>query len=165
MKRTAFLMAASAALTITIYAQSPGVPKTTSAASERLSQMIRAGATNRPSPPRNLRVSADAPAQATAGLPDPTTGVSLPSQGTSGGTKPTAGTAAGGPAAGESSSAQNITPLTPQEIQILRSWIRQGGISASLPTLNRTATASGATVGTSGAGPASAAGSAPTAPQ
>jgi hypothetical protein len=163
MKRTAFLMAASAALTITICAQSPEVPKTTLAASERLSQMILAGATNRPSPPRNLRVTADAPAQAPAGLPNPTTGVSLPSQGTSSGTQPTAATAAGGPAAGESSSAQSITPLTPQEIRILRSWIRQGGISASLRTIN-TAPASGATVSTSGAAPAVTI-AAPTAPQ
>lgn len=163
MKRTAFLMAAGAALTITICAQSPEVPKITSAASERLSQMIRSGATNRLSPPRNLRVTANAPAQATAGLPNPTTGVSLPSQGTSSGIQPTAGTGAGGPAAGESSSDQSVTPLTPQEIQILRSWIRQGGISASLRTIN-TAPVSGATVSTSGTGPAVTI-AAPTSPQ
>jgi len=157
MKKTALLITAIAALTTTIYAQSPGVPKMTSPTSERLRQMIQAGATNRPSPPRNLTVTAGAPAQATAGLPNPTTGVSLPSQGTSSGTPTTPATAAGGPATSESTSAESIAPLTTQEIQILRSWIRQGGISASLTTLR----SSDPTVGTSGAKP----GSAPTAPQ
>jgi hypothetical protein len=165
MKKTALLITAIAALTTTIYAQSPGVPKTTSPTSERLRQMIQAGATNRPSPPRNLTVTAGAPAQATAGLPNPTTGVSLPSQGTSSGTPTTPATVAGGPATSESTSAESIAPLTPQEIQILRSWIRQGGISASLPTLNRAAKASNATVGTSGAKPPSANGSASSAQQ
>lgn len=159
MKKTALLIAAIT-MTMTIYAQSPEAPQSTST-SDRLRQIIRAGATNRPSPPRNLRVTAGAPVQATAGLPSPTSGVSLPSQGTSSGIQTAAATAAGGPATSESGSAQEIAPLTPQEIQILRSWIRQGGISASLPALNRAETASGATIGTPGASPASAASSAP----
>jgi hypothetical protein len=158
MKKTAFLLAA---LTITLHAQSPAFPQSPSTTSERVRQMIQPGSTNRLSPPRNLRVTAGAP----AGLPNPTTGVSLPSQGTSSGTQTTAPTAAGGPATSESGSAESIAPLTTQEIQILRSWIRQGGISASLPTLNRAAKASDVTVGTSGAKPPSATGSASSAQQ
>ena len=130
MKKLAILFAA---LTMTVYGQSPGV----SGAIERSDKAGQAGQS-----PTGASVGASAGSSSTN-----KPGGSAQSQ---------SGSALGGPGSSESGSSQSLTSLTPDEIRIIRMWIRQSGASGSIPSAVRPGSGSGAAAsGVSGSGASS----------